>query len=73
MRDGLFLFCILVSVIIFAFKINDIKMDMVFEREYRRKVNEELLLNFERAKNCFVFCVSMLIFQTLICLMQITC
>jgi len=73
MRDGLFLFCILVSVIIFAFKVHDIKTDIVFEREYKSKVKEELLLNFEMAKKGFVFCVSMLIFQTLIFLMQIPC
>ena len=73
LRDIIFIVCILIATIIFAFRVDDIKDDIKFEKKYPSNNINELLANFDTNKKWLIFCLTMLISQTLLILIQIPC
>jgi len=73
LRDIIFLICIAVTTIIFDFRIDVIKDNIKFAENYKKNNLNKLLVDFDINKKWFIFCLTMLIGQILVILMQITC
>lgn len=72
-RDIMFLICIMVATIIFAFRVDECNDDIKFAKYYKKNNLNDLLVSLDINKNWFIFCLTMMIGQILVILMQITC
>jgi len=69
----MFLICIMVATIIFTFRVDECNDDVKFAKTYKKNNLNDLLVSLDINKKWFIFCLTMMIGQILVILMQITC